>query len=62
MDAGLAGVGADPPRRHRAVAVAQLTTHAGHFMGPGLSHLVVSAGPGGAALRDVGAGTRCGSR
>ena len=55
MDAGLAGVGAQTlPDGHRAVAVAQLTTHAGHFMGPGLSHLVVSAGPGGAALRDVG--------
>ena len=55
MDAGLAGVGARTlPDGHRAVAVAQLTTHAGHFMGPGLSHLVVSAGPGGAALRDVG--------
>ncbi len=55
MDAGLAGVGARTlPDGHHAVAVAQLTTHAGHFMGPGLSHLVVSAGPGGAALRDVG--------
>jgi hypothetical protein len=56
MDTGLA-----PRRRralppgHEAVIVAELTTHEGHFMGPARSHLLLSAGPDGAALRDVGA-------
>lgn len=55
MDAGLGADGAGClPADHRAVAVAQLTTHAGHFMGAAQSHLVVSMGPDGAALRDVG--------
>lgn len=55
MDAGLEPVGARAlPDGHRALAVAQLTSHAGHFMGAAQSHLVLSTGPGGAALRDVG--------
>ncbi len=41
------------PGQH-PVAVASLTTHLGHFIGPARSHLVLSDGPGGAELRDIG--------
>ncbi len=55
MDAGLAAGGARAlPDGHRAVAVARLTSHVGHFMGSAESNLVLSEGPEGAALRDVG--------
>lgn len=56
MDAGLgARGGPSVPEGQEAVMVAELTTHDGHFMGPARSHLVLSSGPSGAALRDVGA-------
>jgi hypothetical protein len=55
MDEGLAKVGhVSLPQGHRALAIVQLTTHAGHFMGAARSHLLVSRGADGAALRDVG--------
>ncbi len=39
---------------HEPIAVVQLTTHAGHFIGAAWSHLVLSSGPDGGALRDIG--------
>jgi hypothetical protein len=55
MDAGLATTETRAlPDGHEAVAAAQLTTHDGHPIGPAISHFVLSTGPGGAQLRDVG--------
>lgn len=55
LDAGLAATGRRAlPEGHRAVAAVRLTTHEGHFMGSAHSHIVVSEGPDGGALRDVG--------
>jgi len=58
IDRGLASGATGPviPGGHDPVAVLELTTHAGHFIGPAVSHLVLSTGPDGVgALRDVGA-------
>lgn len=55
IDAGLAKHGGQTlPDGHHPIAVAQLTTHNGHFIGAGMSHFVLSEGPDGAALRDIG--------
>jgi hypothetical protein len=42
------------PDRAEPLAVIELTTHDGHFMGRGISRLVVYAEDGGAFVRDVG--------
>lgn len=39
---------------HAPLAAVQLTTHRGHFIGAAISNLVLSTGPGGAELRDIG--------
>ena len=55
LDAGLAPAGARAlPDGHEPVAVVELTTHAGHFIGPAVSNLVLSRGAAGGALRDIG--------
>lgn len=54
LDAGLGDGGPAVPPGHEAVAVVELTTHAGHFIGPAVSTLVLTAGPDGGTLRDIG--------
>lgn len=54
LEAGLAGAGGAVPAGQSPIAVVELTTHAGHFIGPAVSHLLLTAGPGGGTLRDIG--------
>jgi hypothetical protein len=54
LEAGLADVGGAVPAGQSPVAVVELTTHEGHFIGPAISHLLLTTGPEGGTLRDVG--------
>lgn len=55
LDEGVATPGERAlPKGHEPLAVVELTSHAGHFLGAARSHIVLSAGPDGAALRDIG--------
>lgn len=54
LEAGLAGAGGAVPPGQSPVAVVELTTHAGHFIGPAVSNLLLTSGPDGGTLRDIG--------
>ena len=54
LDEGLGATGPAVPAGQEPVAVVQLTTHAGHFIGPAVSTLLLTGGGGGGTLRDVG--------
>lgn len=54
LDAGLAADRPAVPTGQEPVATVELTTHAGHFIGPAISTLLLTSGPDGGTLRDVG--------
>ncbi len=57
LETGLSRAGAGPamPEGQEAVALLELTTHEGHFIGPAISHLLLTVGTDGhGTLRDIG--------
>lgn len=54
LDAGLGDTGPAVPAGQEPIALLQLTTHDGHFIGAGVSNLLLTRGPGGGTLRDIG--------